>query len=324
MIDYIDLIRTIAISFFITLILGPIIIPMLKKFKIGQSIREEGPKSHLSKSGTPTMGGIIIFIALIITIISTGQLNNDMYILIISTFGFGMIGFLDDYIKVAKTRNLGLRAYQKLIIQIILAVILAVYQSNTSILGTKLIIPFIRHEYLDLGKLYIPFIVFVVVGTVNSVNLTDGLDGLASGVTLIVLSFFGLIALNLGMDSITIFSTALAGACLGFLIHNAHPAKIFMGDTGSMALGGAVSAIAIMLNLPLLLPIVGGIYFVETLSVIIQVISFKLTGKRVFLMSPLHHHFEQKGLKETKIVAIFWIVTVILCLIGILGISPIN
>lgn len=321
MIDYIDLIRTIGISFFITLILGPIIIPMLKKFKIGQSIREEGPKSHLSKSGTPTMGGAIIFAALIITVISTGQLNNDMYILILSTFGFGMIGFLDDYIKVVKTRNLGLRAYQKLIIQIILAVILAIYQSNTSILGTKLIIPFVRHEYLDLGILYIPFIVFVVVGTVNSVNLTDGLDGLASGVTLIVLSFFGLVSLNWGMDSITIFSTALAGACLGFLIHNAHPAKIFMGDTGSMALGGAISAIAIMLNLPLILPIVGGIYFVETLSVIIQVISFKLTGKRVFLMSPLHHHFEHKGWKETKIVSVFWIATVILCLIGIFSIN---
>lgn len=317
MIEYIDIIRTISISFLITLILGPIIIPMLRRLKIGQSIREEGPQTHFKKSGTPTMGGIIIFIALVITVTTSGMLNRDMYILIIATFGFGLIGFIDDYIKVVKRRSLGLRAYQKLVGQIILAILLAVYQSSTSVLGTKLIIPFLSNQYLDLGIMYIPFIAFVVVGTVNSVNLTDGLDGLASGVTLIVLSFFGLIALNWGMGTISLFSTALAGACLGFLIFNAHPAKVFMGDTGSMALGGAVSAIAILLNIPLLIPIVGGVYFIEALSVIIQVTSFKLTGKRVFLMSPLHHHFEQKGWKETKVVAVFWTATVIFCLIGI-------
>ena len=321
MIEYIDIIRTISISFLITLILGPIIIPLLKRLKIGQSIRQEGPQTHLKKSGTPTMGGIIMFIALMITLVTSGMLNKDMYVLILATFGFGLIGFVDDYIKVVKRRNLGLRAYQKLIGQILLAVLLAVYQSSTSVLGTKLIVPFLSNQYLDLGILYIPFIAFVVVGTVNSVNLTDGLDGLASGVTLIVLSFFGLIALNWGMGSISIFSTALAGACLGFLIHNAHPAKVFMGDTGSMGLGGAVSTIAILLNLPLVIPIVGGIYFAEALSVIIQVTSFKLTGKRVFLMSPLHHHYEQKGWKETKVVAVFWTVTVILCLIGIFSLN---
>lgn len=319
MIEYIDIFRTISISFLITLILGPIMIPLLRRLKIGQSVRDDGPKTHLKKSGTPTMGGIIIFIALVITVLTSGMLNKDMYVLLLSTFGFGLIGFIDDYIKVVKRRSLGLRAYQKLIGQIILATILAVYQSSTSVLGTKLIVPFLSNQYLDLGPLYIPFIAFVVVGTVNSVNLTDGLDGLASGVTLIVLSFFGLIALNWGMGSISIFSTALAGACLGFLIHNAHPAKVFMGDTGSLALGGAVSAIAILLNIPLVIPIVGGVYFVEALSVIIQVASFKLTGKRVFLMAPLHHHYEQKGWKETKVVAVFWIVTVILCLIGILS-----
>jgi len=172
-----------------------------------------------------------------------------------------------------------------------------------------------------LGPLYVPFIAFVVVATVNSVNLTDGLDGLASGVTLIVLSFFGLVALSLGMNSVAIFSGALTGACLGFLRYNSFPAKVFMGDTGSMALGGAVSAVAVLLNLPLIIPIVGGIYFAEALSVIIQVTSYKLTGKRVFLMSPLHHHYEQKGWKETKVVIIFWVVTVILCLIGIFIIS---
>lgn len=320
MIEYIDIVRNLFMSFIITLILGPIIIPLLKKLKIGQNVRDDGPQTHLKKSGTPTMGGIMILIALVITITTSGVLNRDMYVLLLSTFGFGLIGFIDDYIKVVKRRSLGLRAYQKLIGQIILAIILAVYQSSTSVLGTKLIVPFLKDQYLDLGPLYIPFIAFVVVATVNSVNLTDGLDGLASGVTLIILSFFGLVALNFGMEIISIFSTTLAGACLGFLIHNAYPAKVFMGDTGSMALGGAVSAIAILLNLPLIIPIVGGIYFVEALSVIIQVTSYKLTGKRVFLMSPLHHHFEQKGWKETKVVAVFWIVTVILCLIGIVSV----
>jgi len=320
MIEYIDIVRNLFMSFIITLILGPIIIPLLRKLKIGQNVRDDGPQTHLKKSGTPTMGGIMILIALVITITTSGVLNRDMYVLLLSTFGFGLIGFIDDYIKVVKRRSLGLRAYQKLIGQIILAIILAVYQSSTSVLGTKLIVPFLKDQFLDLGPLYIPFIAFVVVATVNSVNLTDGLDGLASGVTLIILSFFGLVALNFGMEIISIFSTTLAGACLGFLIHNAYPAKVFMGDTGSMALGGAVSAIAILLNLPLIIPIVGGIYFVEALSVIIQVTSYKLTGKRVFLMSPLHHHFEQKGWKETKVVAVFWIVTVILCLIGIVSV----
>ena len=321
MIEFIDIVRNIFISFLITLILGPIIIPLLKRLKIGQSVRDDGPQTHLVKSGTPTMGGIIMFIALVITISTSGFINKDMYILLIATFGFGLIGFIDDYIKVVKKRSLGLRAYQKLIGQIILATLLAIYQSQTSILGTKLIIPFVKDVYLDLGIFYIPFIVFVVVGTVNSVNLTDGLDGLASGITLIVLSFFGIIALKYGMVSISIFSTTLAGACLGFLIHNGYPAKIFMGDTGSMGLGGAVSAIAVLLNLPLILPIAGGIYFAEALSVIIQVGSYKLRGKRVFLMSPLHHHYEHKGWKETKVVGVFWGITVVLCLIGIFSLK---
>lgn len=321
MVEYIDIIRVVIIAFIITVILGPIIIPILKKLNIGQNVREDGPKTHLTKSGTPTMGGIIIVIALLVTTISSGLLNSDMYILLVSTIGFGLIGFIDDYMKIVNKRSLGLRAYQKLIGQIILAVLLAIYQSRTSMLGTKVIIPFLSHRYLDLGVLYVPFIAFVVVGTVNSVNLTDGLDGLASGVTLIVLSFFGLVALNWGMDSISIFSASLTGACLGFLIYNAYPAKIFMGDTGSMALGGAVSAIAILLNLPLMIPIVGGIYFAEALSVIIQVVSYKLTRKRVFLMSPLHHHFEQKGWKETKVVIVFWSITVILCLVGVASLN---
>ncbi|WP_352418476.1 phospho-N-acetylmuramoyl-pentapeptide-transferase [Proteiniborus sp.] len=319
--NYKDIIRVIIISFAITLLLGPILIPILKRLKVGQSIREEGPKTHYKKSGTPTMGGIIMIIALLITTISSGILNRDMIVLLLATVGFGFIGFIDDFIKVVLRRSLGLRAYQKLIGQFILAVILAIYQSNNSILGTKLIIPFFDNVYLDLGKLYVPFIAFVVVGIVNSVNLTDGLDGLASGVTLIVLSFFSLIAINIGMNSVAIFSAALAGSCLGFLRHNSYPAKVFMGDTGSLALGGAVSAVAVLLNLTLIIPLVGGIYFAEALSVIIQVFSFKLTGKRVFLMAPLHHHYEQKGWKETKVVVVFWSVTVVLCLIGIYSLS---
>lgn len=321
MLEYKQLIISLIKSFIIALILGPIVIPMLKRLNIGQSIREDGPQSHLSKSGTPTMGGLIIFAALLIGILTSGFLNREMYILLLSTFGFGLIGFIDDYIIVAKKRNLGLKAYQKIIGQVILAVMLAVYQANTSELGTKVIIPFLKNEYLDLGIFYVPFIAFVVIGTVNSVNLTDGLDGLASGVTLIILSFFAFISMKLGVDSVSIFSATLAGACLGFLIHNSYPAKVFMGDTGSMGLGGAVASIAVLLNLPLIIPIVGGIYFAEALSVIIQVISFKLTGKRVFLMSPLHHHFEHKGWKETKVVIVFWSITALLCLLGIVALN---
>lgn len=321
MVEYFDIIRIVIIAFIITIVLGPMVIPLLKRLNIGQNVRDDGPKTHFSKSGTPTMGGIIIIFALLITTLTSGLLNDDMYILLVSTVGFGLIGFIDDYLGIINKRSLGLKAYQKLIGQVILAVLLAIYQSNTSMLGTKILIPFLENKYLDLGMLYIPFIVFVVVGTVNAVNLTDGLDGLASGVTLIVSSFFGLVALNWGMDSISIFAAALTGACLGFLIHNSYPAKIFMGDTGSLALGGAISAIAILLNLPLIIPIVGGIYFAETISVIIQVLSYKLTGKRVFLMAPLHHHFEQKGWKETKVVVVFWSITVILSLIGVISLS---
>ncbi|NLY44429.1 MAG: phospho-N-acetylmuramoyl-pentapeptide-transferase, partial [Tissierella sp.] len=241
MIEYIDIIRTLAISFLITLLLGPIVIPMLKRLKIGQSIREEGPKSHLAKSGTPTMGGLIIMLALVITVFSSGIVTEDTYVLVLATLGFGLIGFIDDYIIVVKRRNLGLKANQKMAAQVILAIVLALYQSNTSELGTKVIVPFLENQYLDMGILYIPFIVFVVVGTVNSVNLTDGLDGVASGITLIVMSFFSLIALKWGFRSISLYATALAGACLGFLMHNSYPAKVFMGDTGSLALGGAVA-----------------------------------------------------------------------------------
>ena len=316
--DFKQLITTVAISFFITLILGFFIIPLLRRLKAGQSIRVEGPKSHYSKSGTPTMGGIIIIAAILITTLTSGRLNKDLYVIIFSTLGFGLIGFIDDFIKVVLKQNLGLRAHQKLIGQIAIAVIVAIYQARISAFGTQILIPFLDIN-LDLGILYIPFIAFVVVATTNSVNLTDGLDGLAAGVTLIVSSFFSLVAINWGFESIAVFSAALTGACLGFLRFNAYPAKVFMGDTGSMALGGAVASIAILMNLTLFIPIVGGIYFAEALSVIMQVTSFKLTGKRIFKMSPLHHHFELVGWKETKIVVVFWSVTLLLCIIGLYG-----
>ncbi|MFA5523576.1 MAG: phospho-N-acetylmuramoyl-pentapeptide-transferase [Tissierellales bacterium] len=318
--NYKDIIRVIVLSFAITLLLGPIIIPMLKKLKVGQSIREEGPETHYKKSGTPTMGGIIMVVALLITTISSGMFNRDMMVLLLTTIGFGLIGFIDDLIIVVFKRSLGLRAYQKLVGQVILAIILALYASNNTAYGTEVIVPFINTTF-DLGPLYIPFIVVAVVGTVNAVNFTDGLDGLASGVTLIVLSFFSLVSLNIGMNSIAIFSASLAGACLGFLRHNSYPAKVFMGNTGSLALGGAISAVAVLLSLPLIIPIVGGIYFAEIVSVMIQVTSYKLRKKRVFLMTPIHHHYELKGWKETKIVFVFWTVTVVLCLIGIYSLS---
>lgn len=322
MLDF-NIIKVFIVSFLITLILGPLLIPILKRLKVGQNIREEGPKSHLKKSGTPTMGGIMMIIAMIITSLTsiTPEINiNQLLVLILATFSFGILGFIDDFIKVVLKRNLGLRAYQKLLGQIIIAVIITIYQSRVSHHGTETIIPFIN-KTLDLGIFYIPFITFVVVGTVNSVNLTDGLDGLASGVTLIVLTFFTIASIILGNITIAIFSASLAGACLGFLKYNSYPAKVFMGDTGSLALGGAISTIAILLDMPLILPIAGGIYFAETLSVILQVVSFKLTGKRIFKMSPLHHHFELKGWKETKVVIVFWFTTVILCLLAIYSIN---
>ncbi len=320
MIGFGDILKNVIIAFFISLILGPILIPMLKRLKIGQFVRQDGPKSHLSKSGTPTMGGLMIMIALLVTSIFSGYLNRDIYILLIATLGFGLIGFIDDYIIVVRKDNQGLRAYQKIIGQLILAIILAYYQSQNSPLGTKLLVPFGKGLLVDLGILYIPFIVFVIVGTVNSVNLTDGLDGLATGITAIVLFTFGLIALKFKMINISVFSFILFGGCLGFLKHNLHPAKVFMGDTGSMGLGGGVAGIALLLDLPLLLPIIGGIYFVEALSVIIQVGSYKLRGKRVFLMSPLHHHFEHKGWKETKVVKVFWAITFLLSVIAYISI----
>lgn len=307
----------IGLGLILSLILGKILIPVLKKLHAGQSIREEGPKSHMVKSGTPTIGGLIFLFSAIITTLLTRNFKVSVFMILFSTLAFGAVGFIDDYIKVVMKRNLGLRAYQKLFLQILTAVILIIYQYNSKHMGTDLYIPFLK-DYRSIGVFYIPFIIFVIVGTVNSVNLTDGLDGLSTSVTIICLLFFNVVAVKFERYEIAAFSLVLAGALIGFLFFNKYPAKVFMGDTGSLALGGAISAIALLLNVPLILPIAGGIYFMETLSVIIQVVSFKTRGKRVFLMSPLHHHFEQKGWHEKKVVAIFSLVELILCIISYL------
>lgn len=307
----------IGLGLILSLILGKILIPVLKRLHAGQSIREDGPKSHMVKSGTPTIGGLIFLFSAIITTLVTGNFKVSVFMILFSTLAFGAVGFIDDYIKVVMKRNLGLRAYQKLFLQILTAVILIIYQYNSKHMGTDLYIPFLK-DYRSIGVFYIPFIIFVIVGTVNSVNLTDGLDGLSTSVTIICLLFFNVVAVKFQRYEIAAFSLALAGALIGFLFFNKYPAKVFMGDTGSLALGGAISAIALLLNVPLILPIAGGIYFIETLSVIIQVVSFKTRGKRVFLMSPLHHHFEQKGWHEKKIVAVFSLVELILCIISYL------
>ncbi|AJG98399.1 phospho-N-acetylmuramoyl-pentapeptide-transferase [Clostridium beijerinckii] len=303
-------------GFVFSIVLGPIFIPILHKLKFGQNIRKEGPKSHQKKSGTPTMGGLIFFIATATAILIMGQkpMSREM-ILLYSFLAFGFIGFLDDILKIIHKDNLGLRAAQKMILLVLFSVALAWYGYTN--VGTDILIPFINQNFrLNLGILYIPFIVVYYAAVTNAVNLTDGIDGLATSVTVIVLTFFAIIGFRTQNVEVAVFAIALAGALLGFLKFNAFPAKIFMGDTGSLALGGVIGTIALMLKMELFVIIVGGIYLIETLSVIIQVTSFKLTGKRVFRMSPIHHHFEQVGWSEVKIVTIFSSITAILCIIG--------
>ena len=311
---------TAMIGFLIVVILGPIFIPMLARFKFGQTVRDEGPQSHLAKNGTPTMGGVMMIVAILITGLTRAKISQGLIVGLICIVGFGFVGFLDDFIKIKMKRSLGLKAYQKIILQFALALYIAYYQYSASPSATQLVIPFTNH-IINLGIWYIPFMMIFIIGTVNAVNLTDGLDGLASGVTLIVSCFFVLFAVSISNSDVAILAAATAGACLGFLGFNAYPAKVFMGDTGSMALGGAVVAFATLTNSPLLIVIVGFIYLAEALSVMIQVTYFKLTnGKRIFKMAPLHHHFEQCGWPETRVVFVFWIVTVVLCWIGVLAV----
>ena len=315
-----ELTFTAMIGFLIVIILGPIFIPMLARFKFGQTVRDEGPQSHLAKNGTPTMGGEMMIVAILITGLTRATISKGLIVGLICIVGFGFVGFLDDFIKIKMKRSLGLKAYQKIILQFALALYIAYYQYSASPSATQLVIPFTNH-IINLGIWYIPFMMIFIIGTVNAVNLTDGLDGLASGVTLIVSCFFVLFAVSISNSDVAILAAATAGACLGFLGFNSYPAKVFMGDTGSMALGGAVVAFATLTNSPLIIIIVGFIYLAEALSVMIQVTYFKLTnGKRIFKMAPLHHHFEQCGWPETRVVFVFWIVTVVLCWIGVLAV----
>lgn len=315
-----ELTFTAMIGFLIVIILGPIFIPMLARFKFGQTVRDEGPQSHLAKNGTPTMGGVMMIVAILITGLTRAKISQGLIVGLICIVGFGFVGFLDDFIKIKMKRSLGLKAYQKIILQFALALYIAYYQYSASPSATQLVIPFTNH-IINLGIWYIPFMMIFIIGTVNAVNLTDGLDGLASGVTLIVSCFFVLFAVSISNSDVAILAAATAGACLGFLGFNSYPAKVFMGDTGSMALGGAVVAFATLTNSPLLIVIVGFIYLAEALSVMIQVTYFKLTnGKRIFKMAPLHHHFEQCGWPETRVVFVFWIITVVLCWIGVLAV----
>ncbi len=314
---YKDIILGFAVALAVSVIATKLLIPVLRAMKAGQNIREDGPQSHLAKAGTPSMGGIAILMGIVAGVILTGHLDSDSAVILIVLLLFGAIGFLDDYIKVKKKHNLGLRAWQKLVLQIAISVGLAIYMSYVSHFGTCVFVPIVN-KYIDFGIVYVPFIAFVVVAMTNSVNLTDGLDGLASGVSAIVSLFFALLGTGLLLTVPSVCSAAICGACLGFLVFNRHPAKVFMGDTGSLALGAGIAACATVMNLELLLPVAGFIFVAEALSVIIQVVSFKSTGKRVFKMAPIHHHFELSGMKETSVVKMFWAVTALCCIISVI------
>ena len=314
-----NVILPVVISFVISALLGPVIIPFLRRLKVGQTEREE-LKSHLKKTGTPTMGGLMILISIVVTSLFYVKDYPRIIPILFLTLGFGIIGFLDDYLKVVLKRSDGLLAWQKMIAQIIVTGIFAYYVINYTDISLKMLIPFSNGLYIDLGWMTIPALFFVVIATVNRVNFTDGLDGLASSVTVLIATFFSVVAIGTksGIEPVT---CAVAGALLGFLLFNVYPASVFMGDTGSLALGGFVAATAYMLQMPLFIPIVGFIYAIEVISVIMQVTYFKATkGKRIFKMAPIHHHFELCGWSETRVVAVFSIVTALLCLIAFMGI----
>lgn len=295
-----------AESAVLTVILGFFAIPLLKKLKARQSIREEGPKSHRIKSGTPTMGGLFMLLSAVLVVIFNKMIDPSVLWLLFLTLGHGLLGFLDDFIKAEKKRNLGLTAKQKMLGQIILAVLFCWGVVDTLHLPYSIAIPF-THTDISIGLLYYPFVVLVIVGASNAVNLTDGLDGLASGCCVIAFSAYAMFCYMTGFNDLGYFIIILAGSCIGFLFFNYHPAKIFMGDTGSLALGGAIAGISVMTRTELLLIFLGLIFVLEALSVIIQVASFQLTGKRIFKMSPLHHHFELSGWSEVHVVWAFWI-----------------
>ncbi|HIX83080.1 MAG TPA: phospho-N-acetylmuramoyl-pentapeptide-transferase [Candidatus Megamonas gallistercoris] len=301
----------------VVLVTGPFLIPELHKLKFGQSIREEGPKSHQAKSGTPTMGGIMIIAGITIATLIFADWSIEIGLALFVMLGHFVLGFLDDYIKVVLKRNLGLKAKQKFLGQLIIALIVTYIGINYTGLTQDVWIPFLGKSY-DIGWFYYVLVIGVLVGTTNAVNLTDGLDGLAAGSMAVASLGFVAVCLYFGKTNLAIFSFASFGACAAFLKFNYHPAKVFMGDTGSLALGGVLAALGILTKTELLLIILGGLFVIETLSVIIQVTSFKTTGKRVFLMSPIHHHFELKGWSETHVVWSFWTAELIFCILAML------
>ncbi|MBR5583929.1 MAG: phospho-N-acetylmuramoyl-pentapeptide-transferase [Lachnospiraceae bacterium] len=316
---YIAIAIPVIISFLISVALGPVIIPFLRKLKFGQTVRDDGPQSHLKKNGTPTMGGLIFLISVIVTSCIYVKDYPQIIPILFVTVGFGVIGFLDDYIKIVLKRSEGLTPSQKMLGQILVTGVFAVYMYKFSGISMEMIVPFFKNVTLDLGFLTIPVMFLAIIGTVNGVNFTDGLDGLATSVTVMVAIFFGVVALGVG-SGVWPIACAVIGALVGFLLFNVHPASVFMGDTGSLALGGFVAAIAYMLQMPIFILIVGLIYWIEIFSVIIQVGYFKIShGKRIFRMAPIHHHFELGGWSETKVVAVFTIVTAMLCLIGLMA-----
>ncbi len=319
----------------ISIVFGPAMIAWLRRLKVGQHVRDDGPQTHLSKQGTPTMGGLLIIMALVSSVLLWSDLSNKyVWVVLFATLAFGGIGFWDDYLKVVKKQSLGLRAKEKFGLQIAASLLIGLflYYFSGDQNAARLTVPFVKRLIIDLGWFYIPFAVVVMVGSSNAVNLTDGLDGLATGLVSIaaianaVIVYLGgnrVIAeyLNIpyipGSGELTVFCGAILGTCLGFLWYNTHPAEVFMGDTGSLSLGGALGALALVTKHELILIIVGGIFVVEAVSVMLQVASYKLTGKRIFKMAPIHHHFEQIGWPESKVVVRFWIVGILLALISI-------
>ena len=309
----------VLISFVISVILAPIIIPFLRRLKASQTERTDGVQSHLAKAGTPTMGGLIFLIATTVTALLYVKDYPNIIPILFLTLGFGLIGFLDDYLKVVLKRSDGLLPWQKMAGQILVTGIFAFYLIRFTDVELTLLVPFSGGYYWDIGWVAVPLLFVAVIGTVNGVNFTDGLDGLAASVTIMVATFFSVVAVGTG-SGIEPITCAVVGAMMGFLLFNVFPARVFMGDTGSLALGGFVAGTAYMLQMPLFLLLVGLIYMVEVLSVIIQVTYFKKTGgKRIFKMAPIHHHFELCGWSETRVVAVFSIITAILCMIGLLA-----
>lgn len=303
-------------SFLLAVLLGPLFIPLLRRLKFGQQIREEGPQSHLKKSGTPTMGGIIIMTAMLVAFLRFSDKTPEFWVLLTASFGFGLVGFLDDYIKIVFKRSLGLTAKQKLAGQLLFALVVCALLYNMDH-STMISVPGTSWGF-DMGWFYYPFVVIILFGASNAVNFTDGLDGLLAGTSAIAFGAFAVIALQLLSHESAVFSAAMVGGVLGFLVYNAHPAKVFMGDMGSLGIGGGIAAVAILTKMELLLIVIGGVFVMEMLSVILQVGSFKLRGKRIFKMSPIHHHFELVGWSEWKVVAVFWSVGLLLAALGLL------